>query len=58
LRHPGLWDQLLPATYLAVFLLVLAGSALALWREGRRPAAVTASTPISGSAYSADQFVH
>src|SRR6185437_5597952 len=33
LRHPGLWDQLLPATYLAVFLLVLAGSAWALWRE-------------------------
>jgi alpha-1,2-mannosyltransferase len=27
LRHPGLWDQLLPATYLFLFLLVLAVSA-------------------------------
>jgi alpha-1,2-mannosyltransferase len=27
LRHPGLWDQLLPATYLFAFLLVLVASA-------------------------------
>jgi alpha-1,2-mannosyltransferase len=38
LRHPGWWDQLLPATYLLVFLLVLAGSAVVLRREARSQA--------------------
>jgi alpha-1,2-mannosyltransferase len=38
LRHPGLWDQLLPATYLFLFLLVLAVSASTLrWGPLRAP---------------------
>ncbi|MET0701880.1 MAG: glycosyltransferase 87 family protein [Mycobacterium sp.] len=39
LRHPGLWDQLLPATYLSVFLVVLLVSAWGFWRDARHPAA-------------------
>jgi alpha-1,2-mannosyltransferase len=58
LRHPGLWDQLLPAAYLAVFLVVLVASAWASWREARRPATATASTVPSGSDHSADLLVH
>ncbi|CAN5134044.1 glycosyltransferase 87 family protein [soil metagenome] len=33
LRHPGLWDQLLPASYLVMYLLVLAVSAYTFWRS-------------------------
>ncbi len=36
LRHPGLWDQLLPATYLLAFLVVLLASAYAMWWKTRR----------------------
>ncbi|WP_082929522.1 glycosyltransferase 87 family protein [Mycobacterium sp. 852013-51886_SCH5428379] len=32
LRHPGMWDQLLPAAYLFAFVVVLAWSVYALWR--------------------------
>jgi alpha-1,2-mannosyltransferase len=57
LRHPGLWDQLLPAAYLSVYLLVLVGSAWAFSREARRPAAAPASAVLSESDYGADVFV-
>jgi alpha-1,2-mannosyltransferase len=58
LRHPGLWDQLLPAAYLLVFFLVLGSSAWALWRGARRPAAATASMVPSESDDRTDLFVH
>lgn len=40
-RHPGLWDQLLPATYLFVLVLVLICTTYTLWRERTHEAAAT-----------------
>lgn len=57
LRHPGLWDQLLPATYFLVFLLVLFCSASMCWRTVRHPAATT-STVLGRSDHGTDLFVH
>lgn len=58
LRNPGLWDQLLPATYLAIYLLVLACSAWMFWREARRPAAATDSTMLDESDFDEGMLVH
>ncbi len=39
LRHPGMWDQLLPAAYLFALCLVLICSVYTIWRARQRPAA-------------------
>ncbi|MCV7228306.1 glycosyltransferase 87 family protein [Mycolicibacterium komossense] len=49
LRHPGLWDQLLPATYLFVFVGVVAVSACAFWRSTHRDPATPAGIEVPES---------
>ncbi len=41
LRHPGIWNQLLPAAYLFALTIVLVCSVYTLWRARQHPAAAT-----------------
>jgi alpha-1,2-mannosyltransferase len=41
LRHPGAWNQLLPAVYLFALIIVLICSVYAFWRARQHPAAAT-----------------
>jgi alpha-1,2-mannosyltransferase len=41
LRHPGTWNQLLPAAYLFALTIVLVCSMYTLWRARQHPAAAT-----------------
>jgi alpha-1,2-mannosyltransferase len=41
LRHPGMWNQLLPAAYLFALTLVLICSVYTLWRARQHSAAAT-----------------
>ncbi len=41
LRHPGLWDQLLPAAYLFALCIVLICSVYTIWRARQHPTAAT-----------------
>lgn len=44
LRHPGTWDQLLPAAYLFALTIVLICSVCALWRARQHPPAGVGAT--------------
>jgi alpha-1,2-mannosyltransferase len=53
LRHPGMWNELLPAAYLVALGVVLICSAYTFWRTRSCPAAATvgltaATIPASG----------
>ena len=41
MRHPGLWNQLLPAAYLFALTIVLVCSVYTFWRARQHPAAAT-----------------
>lgn len=41
LRHPGMWNQLLPAAYLFALTIVLICSVYTIWRPRQHPAAAT-----------------
>lgn len=46
LRHPGTWDQLLPAAYLFALIIVLTSSVYTLWRARQHTSALPGRTSI------------